>query len=284
MARVIGNPFGELRGKIAGNVFSRNASGQIIRAYVIPANRNTQAQQESRNNFRNSAQFWKTLSQIDQQAWNDFSVSEFNPLRGVNTGQFTGHQAQVSVRAAVLNGIGQSRDATYTALNGGVDPTIVTANYVPSQKPPLKSVQANLKQMTGPPITYLLDNFIVTAAGQVSFDALFVIANGANNQDNFIDENGNPYTWKVYLSDPVSQVGGRPKNDFFNSLGSATPVTFDTLTLAGLTGVTISWGLSHLIPKMLSWPQVGEIAKMTVSVISLDGTMIRTISRYLTLT
>lgn len=283
MARVIGNPFGELRGKIAGNVFSRNAAGQIIRAYVIPVNRNTQAQQDSRNNFRNSAQFWKTLDQIDQQAWNDFAVSEFNPLRGVNTGQFTGHQAQVSVRAAVLNGIGQVRTATYTALNGGVDPTIVIEQFEPSQVPPLNSIQANIKQSVGPPLTYIMQNFTITAAGVVSFDARFSGVTGANDNDDFIDENGNAYTWKVYASDPVSQIGGRPKNDFFNSLGTATPVTFDTLTLSGLNGVQITWNFSDLIAKMLSWPQSDKIVKMTVAVMSLDGTMIRTTSAFVTL-
>ncbi len=33
-----GSPFGELRGKLGGSVFSRNNAGQIVRAYVVPVN------------------------------------------------------------------------------------------------------------------------------------------------------------------------------------------------------------------------------------------------------
>ncbi len=284
MARVIGNPFGEFRGKLAGNVWSKNAAGAIIRLYVIPVDRNTIAQQDSRNNFRNSAQFWKTLTQVAQQAWNDFAVATFNPLRKVNLGQYTGNQAQVSVRAAVLNAIGQSFSAAYVALDAGIAPAGTDGVFAPALTPPLTSVQANLKQTSGPPLTYIFQNLIVSASGALQFDARFSGIPAANDQDDFIDENGVPYSWKCYLSDPVSQVGGRPKNDFFNSLGSALPVTFAITTLAGLNGVQIAWNFSSLIPKMLSFVSVGQIAKMTISCISLDGTMIRSFSDYVTIT
>ncbi len=284
MARILGNPFGEIRGKIAGNVFSRNASGQIIRSYVIPANRNTQAQQDSRNQFRNASQFWKTLSQAAQQNWNDFSVSEYNPLRGVNNGQFTGNMAQVAIRSAVLNAINQAFSGTYTKIGGINDPTGTDDAFAASQTPPLKSVQANLKQSSGAPATFTYAAFSITVAGVVAFDVVFNAPLGTNDADNFIDENSNAYSWKCYMSDPVSQIGGRPKNDFFNSIGSALPITFAVDTLASLDGVKISWDFSSLIPKMLSFPQIGQIVKMTLSCISIDGTMIKNESRYVTLT
>lgn len=284
MARILANPFGEIRGKVAGNVFSRNGSGQIMRAYVIPANRNTIAQQRSRSKFRDAAQSWKTLTQVQQQNWNDFSVSEYNPLRKVNSGQFSGFMAQVGVRAGVLNAMATKFTATYTALAAGTDPTGTGDIFVPSSTPPIKSIQANLKQSAGPPATFAIGAGAVTAAGVVSFDVTILAPDGTNDADNFIDENSNAFTWRVFMSDPISQVGGRPKNDFFNTLGNCELITFATNTLSGLTGVNISWDFSSLIPDMLSFPQVGQIVKLTYVVISVDGTMSNVMNEYVKLT
>jgi hypothetical protein len=64
MARVLGNPMGELRGKLAGSVYSRNRAGQFVRGYVHPAQANSQAQLDARASFGAASQTWKTQSYL----------------------------------------------------------------------------------------------------------------------------------------------------------------------------------------------------------------------------
>lgn len=98
MARVLNSPIGDLRGSIGGNTFSRNRSGSIVRARTQPVNRNTVAQQRARAAFGQASQAFGALNYTDQSSWNAFAQdgARFNPVNGVNTGQYTGAQAFTS--------------------------------------------------------------------------------------------------------------------------------------------------------------------------------------------
>ena len=73
----------EMRGSMAGNVFSRNRSGAYIRARTTPTNPNTALQQAVRNALASLTTRWgQTVTAAQRTAWNLYasSVSMTNKL------------------------------------------------------------------------------------------------------------------------------------------------------------------------------------------------------------
>lgn len=68
-----GNGVSELRGSIAGNVFSRGRSGAIVRNRTTPVNPNTQAQADFRYLFAQTAANYTTLTKQQQQNWDIYA-------------------------------------------------------------------------------------------------------------------------------------------------------------------------------------------------------------------
>jgi len=83
MAQVNYLLFGDVRGSIGGNVYSRNRFGFYVRNRTVPTNPNTGLQQAARNAFSNAAGYWgSTLTAAERTAWNDYAaaVSVLNKL------------------------------------------------------------------------------------------------------------------------------------------------------------------------------------------------------------
>jgi len=285
MARVIGNPLGELRGKLAGMVFSKNAAGPIVRQYVIPTNPNTWAQTSARALFRVSVMTWKSFSQLIQQGWEVFAKNTFVPLRKVNVGQYTGQQACNAILMSGRFCVSRGRVPTWVAVPPGVDPICVAIPFVLPSVAPLFSVVPNIAQLTKPPATMTFDTFVVSNTGQLEFRMLFQgTPVGGLDANEFIDSNGTPFSFAVYISDPVNQFGNRPKNQFYQRLCNANLCTFPVANLNGLIGVTLGWNFAPFIPTYKSFPVPGSICKITIVCIGQNGTQAVAGSGYVTIT
>lgn len=59
----------DARGKISGNVFSRNANGAYVRKNTAPINTSTTAQQSVRSIFGSIAQSWRDLTDAERDSW-----------------------------------------------------------------------------------------------------------------------------------------------------------------------------------------------------------------------
>lgn len=117
------NPFlGDLRGKAAGNVFSRNRFGPYLRTKVTPVNPQTNPQNVARGALAASSSSWSSaLTDAVRQGWRDYAVTV--PLTDAfgNTYFMTGHQAYVRTRTFRLNaGLPFSTGAP---VGGGEAPT-----------------------------------------------------------------------------------------------------------------------------------------------------------------
>ena len=64
------------RGKIGGQVASRNRSGAYMRNKVTPVNPQTDAQQRSRSILASFSEGWRGLTEAQRAAWNA-AVSQF---------------------------------------------------------------------------------------------------------------------------------------------------------------------------------------------------------------
>lgn len=64
----------EMRNKLGGEVHTRNRSGQVTRAYVIPTNTITAARTAVRNNFSTCISLWQAVNQEEVIQWNLFGM------------------------------------------------------------------------------------------------------------------------------------------------------------------------------------------------------------------
>jgi len=69
MAKIIFLDGSEIRGKVGGKVYSRNASGAFVRQYVKPINANTALQQGVRNNFSSLSSAYRNLSDANRSTY-----------------------------------------------------------------------------------------------------------------------------------------------------------------------------------------------------------------------
>lgn len=70
MARIkFGNVVVDMRGKISGNVYSKNKGGAYSRVRVVPVNPRSAAQSAVRAIFTVLSQAWKGLSDPERQSW-----------------------------------------------------------------------------------------------------------------------------------------------------------------------------------------------------------------------
>lgn len=230
MARVIGNPFGELRGKLAGNVFSRTKAGAIVREYVKPTNRNSIGQVNARANFGSASMGYATLTESQKSAWNGFAsdLARFNPVKGVNNGQYSGFQAFQSLKMVIDSNLASD----WTVM--------MYESYAPTQSP--------LFFGGYPPDFPLTGDVRWTPEGDVATlnVALIQVTNGAARMHimpssmppNFTaerelrDSNGNLFGFKVYMSSPIFGGQTRPKVELQNVILDTGTLTFPAITPA----------------------------------------------------
>jgi hypothetical protein len=275
-ARVLGNPMGEIRGKIHGHVFSRNRSGQIIRGYVKPVNVNSEAQVASRAAFKSASQSWKGLLSAEQQTWNVFALATYNPLKVTNVGQYTGNQSFVAVQNAVSNAIAGAFTNDWTAYPTGTAPVGTVGGFTPVRVAPSNTVVANIKQTALPPATMQVVNMALSLAGEIKVDILFIgiPPTGLVGTD-FIDSNNNKYTFVVYASDKISTSGNKPRNYYFFRLGNCDIQTFSGHTLSGLHGISFTLSCAAQIPKYKQWFNTGDITVLSLLAVAENGTQVK---------
>lgn len=77
-----GGGVSELRGSIAGNVFSRSRAGAIVRNRAVPVNPNTPLQSQSRSWMQEATDGFRDLTAAQVEAWNNFASTQtrFNRL------------------------------------------------------------------------------------------------------------------------------------------------------------------------------------------------------------
>lgn len=63
--------FSKASGSIGGTVYSRNANGAYTRNRSVPVNRNTEAQKRQRSVFSQVAGFWRNLTAVQKQSFQD---------------------------------------------------------------------------------------------------------------------------------------------------------------------------------------------------------------------
>ena len=93
----------DVRGKIAGNVFSRNSYGSYIRALTKPVNPNTEMQQNIRGVMQSITTRWnQTLTEAQRDGWNVYAAAITWQNRLGDDIQLTGFNMFVRSNLAIL--------------------------------------------------------------------------------------------------------------------------------------------------------------------------------------
>lgn len=116
----------DARGKLGGQVFTRNRSGATVRTKVTPSNPQTLAQQTARSIFGQLSQAWRGLTEAERASWNA-AVSNFQKTNIFGDNYLSsGKNLFVSLNGNLVNGGGtQIKDAPNPVtvpellLNGG---------------------------------------------------------------------------------------------------------------------------------------------------------------------
>lgn len=210
MARILGFTYGELRGKIGGTVYSRNKSGAYARAKVTPVNPQTVIQQEARYRFGNMSILFQSLSEAQKGCWQNFASTHFNPLKGNNTGIYSGGNAFVGLRQSAGQGNAKRVDPTGTA--GATALTFETSAYEETFEPPQYAFGATLQDSLGGIREVSVAPLQLTNAGELAIN--LSIPSGATNPtatiNQFIDQEGQPWGLSAYVSNPLKFEGAKP--------------------------------------------------------------------------
>lgn len=77
-----GNIIVDMRGKINGNVYSKNKGGAYVRTRVKPTNPKSEAQASVRQSFTELSQAWRGLTAVQRQSWSQ-GVANFKKINRV---------------------------------------------------------------------------------------------------------------------------------------------------------------------------------------------------------
>jgi len=160
------------RGKIGGQVLSKNKYAAYLRNKVTPVNPNTNAQQNVRSLFAQLAQGWRALSQAQRDQWNlvapDFTrsnifgdnvpLSGYNLYMRLNSNLNAISEATISTPPALTEvpGIGglsvvvdnSSQSVTLSWTSGNTDAAVVHQVFATAALSPGKNfVSSELRQI-----------------------------------------------------------------------------------------------------------------------------------------
>ena len=122
------NLVNDIRGAVAGNVFSRNRSGAYVRGRTTPLNPQSPAQMAARSAFGALTQQWRNLTVAARAAWNA-AVEDYPYLNKLGQSRlYSGEQLYIKLNRN-LQSIGEAAIDVPQAPSGvgSVDSMVVTA-------------------------------------------------------------------------------------------------------------------------------------------------------------
>lgn len=213
MARVLGNPFGDLRGKLGGSVFSRNKSGAIVRVYTKNTDRRSDSQIDRRSRFGNVASLWASLSASIKSNWNQYAESSFAPKKGKKPGSYTGFAAFVSIESNKSNfGVNMS---LFSMLNPTLTSVSTSSAFEALGTVPTKSLTAGVYDVTTHDYIQFTGSSCCFRDADTAGIKVFLEKTSTANVHRFTNaSNDNPFSFVLFASEVISYEGASARNPF----------------------------------------------------------------------
>lgn len=276
MAIVVANPFGELRGKLGGFVFSAVKGRKVVRAYSIPVQPRTEAQLVARASFGSAAQAYHGLTDLQKANWESYARGIFNAKDQFNEGQWSGANAFVSLRNLTNMAIIKEIDMLYYDSDAvALDGTAVDFDF--DATPPTDQLASNVKGLlTGLNYPMFFSDVVLGETGQFAATIDFLGAPAAGiGQDELVDQSGNPFGLAVYVSNVVNQDHNFVNNPAMQLLAVMPPITGKTLVGLGTsTSITMANETDLDLTKYKSFGVAGDQVQVKVYAISESGMIV----------
>ena len=277
MCALIKSPiWGELSGKLGGNIFARNGHGSYVRQFTQPMNPNTLAQQTARNTFTQAANLFSTLESFDKTRWNEYAKTQYKPRKLSRTGKNSGYDAFMSLqqvkRMMQINGSPVTYLFDTLPHEQELSGCIINVNNI---IPPKKSKSVVFKAQNNAEFTSQISLIRMSYTG-----ALEVVFENSGNDgpviiEENVDVNDNANGYIVYCSESHRNSGGFYKTPLSKAIMYASP----WITLSGLypptPANTVSVSQSSLFRRSdyKEFPQVGDFVLITVYSVDCQGQM-----------
>lgn len=219
-AYILGNPFGEIRGKLAGNVFARNGHGQYIRGYTVGTNPNTVAQATARASFSSIVSNYSTLTGSQRGAWQEYSKRLFTPRTESHSMQYSGYQAFVSLQMANNRSRNLNRDWEFR-LDGATTavPWIKIDWSSAYSEPPETAKLLNFRDKSGNFLPYTLVDADFIIGGACRFTIKMGTGDSTYAFWSAVDQNSNLNGFALYMSNPIKGANYFVRNPLYQCLG-----------------------------------------------------------------
>lgn len=206
MARVIGNPFGDMRGKLGGMVFSRNKSGQIVRVYVKNTDKESESQVARRGRFAAVSSLWSSIPLANKANWNQYAEQYFSPKSGKKHGLYSGFSAFMSCESNKVNF--QNQPVGFEFINPSLTSVAYLSAMEPVGKVPEKYLTAGIYDVTTKDyITFSGSECCFVDKDTVKVKVLLDRMSTANLHKFTNAEDNNPFSFVVYCSESLSYEG-----------------------------------------------------------------------------
>ena len=280
MALVNGNPFGDVRGKLGANVFTRNRHGAVIRAYVKPSQPNSIAQIQQRTRLGNMSAQFRNLTTEQRARWESWARNKYVPRHKINTGNYTAHSAFVGVNSFI-----QQMNQSFSGLSVLKDATPVSpANIVQTS---LSSPQFEIPDFQ---IANIYEDLNAPAPGNSSlrfeilniyddFSCSFKILPTDLEEIHFYSTqakwlNSDYFNFFVMCSDGTVMETSRPKNFEMFTVASTANLDLE-LGSSPQDSLTFNFAPNPNISNYSNAPTAGEYVDVTLYAFAENGTYIR---------
>lgn len=220
MAWIVGNPMGELRGKLGPNIFSRNGHGQYVRNYILPVNPNTIAQATARNSFSNIVNTYKDLTSAQRTAWKNYADTLYQPRSHSHSMQYSGYQAYIALNMA--NARSNNLNRNYTIKVDGLAPPYPLIKYdwdIGVSDPPLVSKTNEIIGLSNSFYPTTLESINIKTNAKCNFSLSVPNMGGTTAFSGWVDSNNNKCGYVLYMSNTLKGENYYVRNPLYMCLG-----------------------------------------------------------------
>jgi hypothetical protein len=234
MAIADSNPFGDVRGRMGGMVFSKSKGHHTIRNYVQNKVSRSTAQTQNRNNFTSYSKAWKGLGPVEVSNWNMFAGDNYAPLGRTNIGQYSGYQAFMGCQMAYNHNMKYLTTPVIT-----LGPAPVTLGFTNIPDAPLNgptgySVQPFLQQIAPPNLPLTFRSVSFTSQHVLTARIGWGNTPGLHSTRAFFQDPLNQsYGFAFYMSEPVGSSSIIPKHQFKQLIVTSGTILVTTPSLIG---------------------------------------------------
>ncbi|MBX9807971.1 MAG: hypothetical protein K2X95_09260 [Flavobacteriaceae bacterium] len=288
MARILSSLIGDLRGSIGGQTYSRNKAGAFIRQRVKPVNPQTVAQQTARYRFGNMSILYQSLNTTQKDCWEAFARTHYNPLKGNNTGIYSGGNAFVALRQSA--GQGNQISNLQTMASDGDDLSITSVPYNSAVEPPLAPTSSTILDTLSVPHPFNVINIQINEDSSTSFQLEFpdVGPVAPSSFTAFKNAENQFFGIGLYMSNNLKFEGSKPNTAMKIQTADTGVVTLLAKTPPGNPSMGDTFEITTaatLDPaNTRDFPCVGDIVLVTPFVRSIDGAQKLMTPQYVTIT